>query len=64
MRSIAGPALLLAGLTVLGAREGRAAGLGALVCGTSVTESAMTRTCPVNALLGQDTARQARPVSP
>ena len=56
VRSLAGPALLLAGLTVLGARAGRPAGLGALVWGAMVTETALTRTCSVNGLLGRDTA--------
>lgn len=55
-RSVAGPALLMAGLTVLGARQGRPAGLVALVWGAMVTETALTRTCSVNGLIGRDTA--------
>lgn len=57
VRSLAGPALLLAALTVLGARQGRPAGLGALVWGAMVTETALTRTCSVNGLIGRTTAR-------
>lgn len=56
VRSVAGPGLLLAGLTVLGARQGRPLGLGALVWGAMVTETAMTRTCSVNGFLGRSTA--------
>ena len=57
VRSLAGPALLLAGLTGLGAREGKPGGLGALVWGAMVTETALTKTCSVNGLGGRDTAR-------
>lgn len=57
IRAITGPALLIAALTVLGAREGKPAGLGALIWGTLVTETAITRTCSVNGLLGRNTAR-------
>lgn len=57
VRSIAGPALLAAGLTVLGARQGKPAGLGALIWGAMVTETAMTKTCSVNGLLSRNTAR-------
>lgn len=54
-RFVLGPALIALGLGPLGARQGRAAGLGALVLGALVVESAVTRTCPVNAALGLDT---------
>lgn len=56
VRSIAGPALLIAGLTVLGARQGKPAGLVALIWGAMVSETALTNTCSVNGLLGRDTA--------
>lgn len=56
VRSIAGPALLAAGLTVLGARQGKPAGLAALIWGAMVTETALSRTCSVNGLFGRDTA--------
>jgi hypothetical protein len=57
IRWLLGPALLLLGLTALGARRGRPGGLLALVAGTSVVESAITRTCPLNHVLGIDTRR-------
>ena len=57
LRSIAGPALLSLGLTRLGARSGRLAGLLAIVGGALITETAITRVCPLNEALGVDTAR-------
>ena len=56
-RSVAGPALVALGLTRLGAREGRLPGLLALVLGALTTETAITRVCPLNAVLGLDTRR-------
>ncbi len=55
VRSIVGPALVVAGLTTLGAREGRAVGLAATIAGALIIESAVTRVCPLNAALGIDT---------
>jgi uncharacterized membrane protein len=55
LRTIIGPALITAGLSRLGARSGSAAGLLALVGGALILESAITRTCPVNAALRIDT---------
>jgi hypothetical protein len=55
LRAAAGPALMLLGYTRLEGRRGRALGLAALVGGALVVESAITRTCPLNALLGLDT---------
>lgn len=54
-RSLLGPLLMLAAYTRLGAREGRLPGLIGFVAGALVIESAVTRVCPVNALLGLDT---------
>ncbi len=56
LRSVAGPALLALGLTSLGARRGRLAGLLALIGGALITETAITRVCPLNEALGIDTA--------
>lgn len=56
VRAIAGPALVVAGLTRLGARRGRPVGLFALVWGAVVTETAVTKTCSINGLLSRDTA--------
>jgi uncharacterized membrane protein len=55
LRSIAGPALVLAGITRLGALQGRVTGLIALLAGALVIDSAITRVCPVNSVLGIDT---------
>jgi hypothetical protein len=55
LRTLVGPALIAAGLTRLGATGGRTLGLAALVGGALILESAITRTCPLNALLGLDT---------
>jgi hypothetical protein len=57
LRFVVGPTLLAAGLGPLGAREGRLGGLAALVAGALTLESAITRTCPVNAALGIDSRR-------
>ena len=55
IRSIVGPGLIALGYTRLGGSEGRLAGLLAMMGGVAVVESAITRTCPVNGLLGLDT---------
>jgi hypothetical protein len=55
LRSVAGPALVVIGYSRLGGREGRPAGLAALTAGVLMIESAITRVCPVNALVGIDT---------
>ena len=57
VRSIAGPVLLGLGLTRLGARQGRLAGLLALIGGALITETAITRVCPLNAALNVGTRR-------
>jgi hypothetical protein len=55
LRTIVGPAMITAGLTRFGASRGRTLGLIALVGGVLILESAITRTCPLNAALGLDT---------
>jgi len=55
VRFILGPSLMGLGLTALGARQGRSAGLASIVTGALILESAITRVCPVNFLLGIDT---------
>lgn len=57
VRFVAGPALVLAALGPLGARRGQGAGLAALVAGALITETVITRLCPVNAVVGIDTSR-------
>jgi hypothetical protein len=55
IRSVLGPALVLAGYARLGGRHGNPLGLAAMIAGTLVLESAITRVCPVNAMAGVDT---------
>lgn len=54
-RSILGPTLMLLGYLRWGGSSGRLKGLGAMLAGALVVESAVTRVCPVNAWLGIDT---------
>jgi threonine/homoserine/homoserine lactone efflux protein len=55
VRSLLGPSLLVLAVTRLGARRGRLAGLAALVGGALVIDSAITKTCPLNAAAGIET---------
>ena len=55
IRSIAGPALIGIGYTILGGKNGKIGGLATIVAGTLIAESALTKVCPANALLGVDT---------
>lgn len=58
-RGVLGPALMSLGYGRLGGREGQAAGLLTMVSGAVLIESAVTRVCPINALLGIDTRSSA-----
>nr|MBP7322461.1 DUF2892 domain-containing protein [Deltaproteobacteria bacterium] len=60
LRSIAGPVLLALGYNWFGGKQGRFAGLAAMISGALLTETAITKTCPLNELLGIDT-REALP---
>ena len=53
-RFVVGPALMALGYGKWGGNEGTPAGLAAIVSGALVLESAVTRVCPVNAVLGID----------
>jgi 6-phosphogluconate dehydrogenase len=57
-RAMVGPALLGLGYGVLGGRRGALGGIAAMIGGALVTETALTRVCPVNEWLGVDTARR------
>ena len=57
-RAIAGPVLLAAGYTRLGGSRGALPGLLAMIMGALLVETAITRVCPMNELLGIDTARR------
>lgn len=61
IRSIAGPALIGAGYLALGGDKGKIEGLTAIVVGTLLTESAITKVCPVNYVLGIDTREKKNP---
>lgn len=61
-RSIIAPALIGLGYTVLGGNKGRLGGLAAIVVGTLIAESAITKVCPANAMLGVDTRRKLGPI--
>ncbi len=54
-RSIVGPALMAMGYIRWGGDRGEVGGLTAIVAGTMLVESAVTRVCPLNALFGLDT---------
>lgn len=54
-RSIVGSALLSLGYKRWGGDHGETAGLLAMAGGVLLLESALTRVCPLNALLGVDT---------
>lgn len=55
IRSIAGPALVLAGYLRLGGKAGDPTGLAVMIAGVLLIESAITRVCPVSAAAGIDT---------
>jgi hypothetical protein len=55
IRAFVGPGLLIAGLTLLKGKRGRPLGLAAMIGGAMISETALTRTCPLNELLGIDT---------
>lgn len=54
-RSVVGPSLILAGVSVLGGARGRPLGLLSMIAGATILESAITRVCPLNAALKVDT---------
>ena len=57
IRSIVGPALIGLGYTYFRGRNGKLGGLATIILGTLIIESAVTRTCPANALIGVDTRK-------
>ena len=60
IRSIAGPALVGLGYFALGGNKGKLAGLAAIVTGTLIAESSITRVCPVNEFFGVDTREKKK----
>lgn len=61
-RWIAGPALLALGYARWGGSRGGLGGLAAMLAGALVTETAVTRVCPLNEVLGVDTAPALREI--
>jgi hypothetical protein len=55
LRFVAGPALTAFGYARLGGRKGEWPGLAAMLVGALIVESAVTRVCPMSALLHIDT---------
>lgn len=55
VRGVVGSALLAAGLGPLAGRRGEPLGLFSMVLGALTLESAVTRVCPMNRVLGFDT---------
>ncbi|WP_420128595.1 YgaP family membrane protein [Longimicrobium sp.] len=60
LRAVAGPALLALGYSRWGGGSGKLAGLLAMLGGALITETAITRVCPLNEAMGVDTARRVR----
>lgn len=60
LRAVAGPALLALGYGRWGGGGGRLTGLLAMLGGALITETAITRVCPLNEAMGVDTARRVR----
>ena len=59
-RAVAGPVLLALGYGRWGGSTGRLPGLLAMLGGAFITETAVTRVCPLNEALGVDSARRVR----
>lgn len=57
-RAVAGPALVALGYGRWGGRDGTLPGLLAMLSGVLLTETAITRVCPLNEVLTIDTARR------
>ncbi len=55
VRALAGPLMMVFGYYRMDGRRGKRGGLATMIAGAMVVESAVTRTCPLNALLGIDT---------
>jgi hypothetical protein len=57
IRSIAGPILLGVGTRMLTRRKSPIGGVAAMLAGAMLSQTAMTRVCPMSAALGINTAR-------
>lgn len=63
IRSVAGPVLMGLGYLALGGDKGKGPGLAAMGIGLLISESALTKVCPMNAFLGLDTRKKHSPIS-
>lgn len=59
-RALLGPTLVALGYARWGGHRGAPAGLLAMMAGAVITETAITRVCPLNEALGIDTAPRPR----
>ena len=55
LRGVVGPLLAAFGYSRLGGKQGKLVGLAAMISGALITETAITRTCPLNEVMGIDT---------
>ncbi len=60
IRSFIGPALLVGGYFILKGKKGTLSGLGSMIVGTLISESAITKVCPVNEFFGIDTREKKK----
>lgn len=60
IRSFVGPALLLGGYFLLKGKKSNLGGLSSMILGTMITESAITKVCPVNEFFGIDTREKKK----
>ena len=60
IRSFIGPALLVGGYFLLKSKKGTLSGLGSMIVGTLISESAITKVCPVNEFFGIDTREKKK----
>jgi hypothetical protein len=60
IRSLIGPGLMVLGYFFLKGKKGNLGGLTSIVAGTLISESAITRVCPVNEFFGIDTREKKK----
>lgn len=60
IRSFIGPGLMVLGYYFLKTKKGKLGGLTSIITGTLISESAITRVCPVNEFFGIDTRKKKK----
>ncbi|MGB7785093.1 MAG: DUF2892 domain-containing protein [Salinimicrobium sp.] len=60
IRSLVGPALLVGGYFLLKGKKGHLSGLSSMIVGALISESAITRVCPVIEFFGIDTREKKK----